>query len=358
MNLTKTRIKTLLIFMATTITAVASELVTNDSIIGRPYEQFDVTAYCSYSSFHPNHYLTDNNWDIICAFITPGSTSRLDSLGIAYSKSQLRLLEVGDLLQNNGKTYSTKIQIFDKRQTNAIRLESRQFADSIFHIIKPDIKEFIHLLGQNGYTSHVYSIVFSYLLDGYIWSDGMLTPPNKLSNHGTWNGAYWAMYEKRPHDKIGTNGYGPVKVNWTDELGYWPGDKLLFKLAMAIMEGDTFITDENLKESLAQWGLTDKNGKITVPVLHPNNGDALDCLVNRITETISNAVKSHCIQFSGKYNIASRGEAEIIFYHEVMWDLLSILEANKIIEKPKILKGDEVGKIHFGDIVFISIDKE
>lgn len=29
------------------------------------------------------------------------------------------------------------------------------------------------------------------------------------------------MFESRNHDKIGTNGYGPVKQNWTDNLGYW-----------------------------------------------------------------------------------------------------------------------------------------
>ena len=35
-----------------------------DSIIGRPYKSFDLTAFCSYTTFHPSQYLTDNNWDI------------------------------------------------------------------------------------------------------------------------------------------------------------------------------------------------------------------------------------------------------------------------------------------------------
>ena len=36
-----------------------------------------------------------------------------------------------------------------------------------------------------------------------------------------------------------------------------------------------------------------------------------------------------------------------------MWDLLALLESNRLIEKPAILKGEEVGAEHFSDISFI-----
>mgnify|MGYP007086048256 CR=1 FL=1 len=39
-----------------------------------------------------------------------------------------------------------------------------------------------------------------------------------------------------------------------------------------------------------------------------------------------------------------------------MWDLLDILESKGIIAMPAILKGEEVGKEHFGEICFIVID--
>ena len=70
---------------------------TQDTIIGRQLKSFDLSAFCSYNSFHPSDYLTDNNWDILCAFVQSGSAAKLDSLGIPYNRSQLRLLEVGDL---------------------------------------------------------------------------------------------------------------------------------------------------------------------------------------------------------------------------------------------------------------------
>lgn len=164
---------------------------THDSIIGRPYKSFDLSAFCSYNNYHPSEYLTDNNWDILCAFAQPGTTAKLDSLGIKYNKSQLRLLEVGDLLTYN-------------------------------------------------------------------------------------------------NDR--------------------------------------------------------------------NNNDTIDLLCKAITTNLSNAVKMHCVSWSKTHNIASLKLGQIIFYHEVMWDLLDILESKGIIAMPAILKGEEVGKEHFGEICFIVID--
>lgn len=55
-------------------------------------------------------------------------------------------------------------------------------------------------------------------------------------DHGTWSGAYWAMFESRLHDKIGTNGYGPVLQNWTDNLGYWLNSSKLISFAREVIK--------------------------------------------------------------------------------------------------------------------------
>ena len=79
---------------------------TQDTIIGRPLKSFELSAFCSYNSFHPSEYLTDNNWDILCAFVQSGSTAKLDSFGIPYN--------------------------FGKGETQQIRRQSKEFTDSIF----------------------------------------------------------------------------------------------------------------------------------------------------------------------------------------------------------------------------------
>ena len=130
-----------------------------DSIIGRPLKSFDLTAFCSYTNFHPSNYLTDNNWDILCAFVQPGSTEKLDSLGISYNQSQLRLLEVGDLLTSKKNVYSTKMHIYGQNETREIRKESKEFADSIYPTIEPEITQLVDAFNNAGYSQQVYSFI-------------------------------------------------------------------------------------------------------------------------------------------------------------------------------------------------------
>lgn len=115
----------MLVLYATCMNAYAKSSDSNGSqesgIIGRPYKSFDTSAFCSYQKFHPSAYLTDNNWDILCAFTESGPAARLDSLGIPYTASQLKLLEVGDLLSFDGSKYRTSMHIFDKSETDVIR---------------------------------------------------------------------------------------------------------------------------------------------------------------------------------------------------------------------------------------------
>lgn len=290
------------LFIIVAMTAMAQAETTDsiktqesNAIMGRPYKLFDVTAFCSYSSFHPSQYLTDNNWDILCAFVQPGTVARLDSLGIPYSKSQLRLLEVGDLLSSNKKVYTTSMKIFDKSETEAIRHQSKAFADSIFPVIEPEIRQLISDFAKAGYAKHTYSLIFSYLLDSYIWDDERLGSPVKCEDHGTWSGAYWAMFESRLHDKIGTNGYGPVLQNWTDNLGYWLSSGKLISFAREVMETKgSPIENQEVIDAIAGWGLTDEKGNILIPILHKNNNDDIDNLCRSITNTLSDAVKKYC----------------------------------------------------------------
>lgn len=329
----------------------------NDSILGRPFKEFSTTAYCSYSYFHPSQYITDNNWDILCAYRTPGPVAMLDSLNIPYNKSQLRLLMVGGLLSFSDGMLKTKMPIFDKTQTEEIRKASKALADSIYQYIEPEIKELINVFNSKGYGAQVYSLIFSYLLDGYIWESNKLPTPKKLSEHPTWSGVYWSMYEKRPEDRNGTNGYGPLKINWTDELGYWPSDKILSSFARCIIDNQLPISDNELRAALMRWNLVDSTGQINIPVIKIGNRDEIDILCENITSQISNAIKNYAPKIADAYNIQSPEEASVIFYHELMWDLLYLLESNGIIEKPAILKGEEVGAEYFSDISFIVYPK-
>ena len=335
----------------------ASKKQDNSSIIGRPYKYYDRTAFCAYNRFHPSQYLTDNNWDILCAFVEPGPAIKLDSFGITYNKSQLRLLEVGDLLSFDKGIYSTSMPIFSRHETEVIRKQSKEFADSIFPAIEPEISRLITDIEKLGYSKQTYSLIFSYLLDTYIWDNERLASPTDCEDHGSWSGAYWAMFDPRNHVKVGTNGYGPVKQNWTDSLGYWLNSTKLMSFAEEVIKsGGNRIENQDIIKAIAGWGLVDENGDILIPIMHRNSNDDIDILCKSITNKLSNAIKNYCRTWYSAYNLSSERVGQIIFYHEVMWDLLETLELKELISMPPILKGEKVGKQHFGDICFIVIE--
>ena len=64
----------------------------------RSMEEYDISAFCSYSSWHPSQYILDNSWEILRYFRTPATLHNLKSAGIDAHNSQIRLLRVGGLL--------------------------------------------------------------------------------------------------------------------------------------------------------------------------------------------------------------------------------------------------------------------
>lgn len=346
-----------LILLLTAVLFSLLSLAESNEIINRPFRDFSTSAFVSYQGYHPSQYIKDNNWQILCAFITPNKVSRLDTLNIHYNKSQLRLLEVGGLLECYGDSAKTIMPIFDKGKTDLLRQNSKQFVDSIYPTIEPKIKKLLQLFNENGYSPQSYSLIFSWLLDGIIWGGNKLPRPTELNLHPTWSGSYWATYSKRAEEKVGTNSYGPVSVNWSDELGYWPGDKLLINIAKAIMAHPNNLTlPDSIASKASAWSICDASGKISVPVLRSGEVSPMNQLADNITTQLSNAIKEKVGVLKKKFGLSNVNEAAVIFYHEVMWDLLSKLEQNNVIVLPAILKGEEVGKAHFNEIMFIRLE--
>ena len=212
---------------------LGSPALAQEDLGKRPFKEMDATAFCNYQKWHPNNYMLDNNWQILCALRTPRTMTGFDSLGIAWNESQIRLLQVGGLLAREGKLWKTQIPIFDQAQTRAIRQETRAFADGLIRRIEPSCRAFVAELAAQGHEANAYSLLFSYVLDGRkVWEKF----PDKaaLGHHATWDGLYWVMYEPRPGMKCGTNSYGYLSYTWADPMGCWPDANLFAALGKRI----------------------------------------------------------------------------------------------------------------------------
>ncbi len=326
-------------------------------MLNRPFKDFATIAFVNYNKYHPSEFIKDNNWQILCAFTVPSKVSKLDSLGIKYTKSQLQLLEMGGLLECDGDSVRTLMPIFNREQTNLLRQESVDFVDSIYPSVKPKFAKLAKLLKKQGYAAQAYSLMFSWLLDGIVWNDIYLPAPSQMTKHLTWDGVYWAHFSKNTSANLGTNMYGPLAMNWSDDLGYWPSDGMMLGVAREIMaHPDSFYVPEKLIAKASKWGICDTNGKITVPVLRMSESNPINNVANEIAKALTDKVKATAPELSRQLHLKSADEAAVIFYHEVMWDMLAKLVSDKIVEMPAILKGEETGSEHLRDITFIRLD--
>ena len=331
---------------------LGSPALAQEDLGKRPFKEMDATAFCNYQKWHPNNYMLDNNWQILCALRTPRTMTGFDSLGIAWNESQIRLLQVGGLLAREGKLWKTQIPIFDQAQTRAIRQETRAFADGLIRRIEPSCRAFVAELAAQGHEANAYSLLFSYVLDGRkVWEKF----PDKaaLGHHATWDGLYWVMYEPRPGMKCGTNSYGYLSYTWADPMGCWPDANLFAALGKRIMDGHLDMDDPDTAARLARYGYTDTEGNLTLPVIHINRDDRLNQLADSILTPLVDAVNSHMPRFAPAYGLKDEAQAAVIFYHELMWDVLSLLSERGIVACPDILTGRSTDPKHLHDVTFV-----
>ena len=155
----------------------------------RPYKDWETIAFCTYESYHPSQYAQiDNNWELLYTLRTPMSLKELEEKGVAFTNSQIILLHIGGLIENENNVLKTVMPIFNEEQTKSIRTLSKGIARSAYSQSEKEWSAFLKELKRQKLTKNAYSLVFSYVLDGKIWKK-QLPSYEKLSNNATWKGA-------------------------------------------------------------------------------------------------------------------------------------------------------------------------
>lgn len=329
----------------------------NDSFYN--FKENESICYCSAKYSTPDYIAgLDNNWELLIELKQPKTKSQLDSAGIKCSMSQLQLLKQWNLIgRNKDGTYQTLIKIFEKEKTEALREYSQKLSLGLIDIIKPDILNLKSILKKAGREKNTFSILFSYIIDGMVWSN---FEKNNILNKNVitiekpfWSGEFWTLYPKR-NFYCGTNslsdkGYSLV-VNWSDNSRanmkpFFSRFDLLDKILSNYID-NTKVTDKEAMEVYSEYNLFDKNGYLTIPIITESDDDPLfniskDIAIKTSEYIINNTDTNELIT---KFNLADKSQAIIIVYHEVLWDILDILEKENIISKPEVFKNPESAK--------------
>ncbi len=330
-------------------------------------ENWEDICYCSMNnSYHPSTIVSaDNNWQLLLAMKNGVTLKQLDSLKIPYTKSQLLLLISQRLLKKDDGMYKTIIPILDIKQTSLLRKQSQFVANEIYPEIEQECRELVAFLSKQNRSNNAYSILFSYVLDGLIWrqfeKEGII---KESDNSETWSGNYWFLTPKRPVDCGGTNSLSSkdIEFNWnwssTEQVtgGLWDKNiEALFPLAQ-----ENSIPDKEIINEFTDYGFFDKYLRLTIPVINEKGNNDLYSLSLKITDSLllTFKAKTDVEQLKTSYGFNNNSETVVIFYHEVMFDLMDLLIEKQIIQLPVAFKSPDKATLKdAADLCFMVILK-
>ena len=331
------------------------------------WKNWEDICYCTMNnSYHPSSIVSaDNNLQLLLSLKNGLTRKQLDSLKIPYVRSQLLLLESYHLINKTDGIYKTAIPILDSEQTSRLRKQSQFTANNIYPEIEKECLNLVtHLANQNR-LNNAYSILFSYVLDGLIWTkfenEGIV---KRLDTSGIWSGNYWFLTPKRAVDCGGTNSSTKenfaFKWNWSHSEkvtdGLWNKNiEALFPFA----QGNNIPNKEIINE-FVDYGFFDKDLRLTLPVINEKENNDLYSLSLKIIDRLllTFKAKTDVEQLKTSYQFSNSSETIVVFYHEVMFDLMDLLIEKKIIQLPTAFKSPDKATIKdAADLCFIVISK-
>lgn len=310
-----------------------------------PLEKWDYTAYCSYTDLHPMQVVrADNNWQLLWALRSGGTSRDLAAQGIPCTRSQLMLLATQRLLaRTEAGALKTAVPILDSLSTMRLRRAAEATAAAMYDELEPDLRAFAEELTREGFGDNTFSVLFSYVLDGTIWDE---FDRRKIVHYDqdrttVWSGCLWFSYPRSEAFRPGTNTLScgeryALHVNWADDdpafcQRIYQDDARRFFRQMLAQEQ----IDSAAMAAGRALGLL-KDGRLSVPVIRRNG--PLAKRVQRLTRSLCDAFLRHTDlrqvrEMTGCNNDA---EAALICYHEVMWQLNDRLLASGGVRLPRL----------------------
>jgi hypothetical protein len=319
-------------------------LISNKMYSQKGMKDYDANCYCDNSGTHPFLIINKgNNWDILVALKDGKTLEELKKTGIKFTQKQIEVLQAMNLIDKKDEKYKTLVTILNAEETNKIRLTTKEIAKKIIPIIQNDFTIFSKFLKEQGFENNLYTVFFSYIMDNIVWnkfeSKNIISNQELTVEKPIWDGTIWFIYPKRKFE-CGTNSHSfenlTAATNWTDSLTLSKTNIVNYEALLKDFKKNSRITDTTIKDKLIQYDICDASGKLKVPFIKNDTTNNFNICCNHIANKIVNYLVEN-IDFSTietKYNIQSKGDAIIILYHDIMWDILDILEENGQLIKP------------------------
>jgi hypothetical protein len=336
------------------------------------FAQYEFLRYSGgHEIFSPEKIVSsDNNWEILLSCVGGKTREELQKNGINFTESQLMLLKAMGFLEfgkdPEPKKLITILPILGLSEKQALIQKMKGLVFEIEPELRDDIKKLKEVLAEKGYKDHLFSILFSVVVDGIVWfpfrAQGFVKEFALDQQRPLFDGIYWAYYPKREF-RCGTNialGNDVFMIlNWSDgpnekiqKVFHWDN---LYALRDEYLKHGR-IANEKLKLELIPYGIVNDDGYFTVPIIDLKPDDQVFLICQSIAAKIVRSIseKMGLEQLQKEFGFADKEKAFVVTYHEWMWELMEHLDNEGLVKKPlAFLDPEKAGPKDIGKLFFI-----
>jgi hypothetical protein len=330
-------------------------------------DKYNISQYISTIGASPQNIISlDNNGDILLACISGKTIDQIKSMEIDFTSSQIRILKDWRLLKEENKILRTTFPIINADKTKKLRSHSKKISSYLGQNLQDDIIHLTKELKSLQREKNIYSILFSYVIDGLVWDrfiEKEILKERKITvKEPFWNGVIWAVYPPRDFF-CGTNSISDqgvsLNVNWSEKtikkmIPFVADWKNLGKMFDDFLKKGK-VEDENAKKVFSPFNLFNSSGQFTIPIIEEKKGNTLYEICFLISEKIAKEVPEllNLSELKEAFDFHNEEQTLVIIYHELMWDLLDYFEEQNLIQKPiAFANPDKAESKDIADLVF------
>lgn len=253
------------------------------------------------------------------------------------------------MIYSKNDAYNSAVPFIDSVAMTNVREKARIMAQEIVEDTRPEMKSFLATLDDVGFRASAFPLVHSLVFDGITWNHlnvsqemATIAPTDGMS----WNGVYY-FFRPESHATYGTNGIGignkgTLRFSWGDNSNAYLCTAFITtnirKALVCILNGEA-LTPE-MERDCREYGVTDDNGKLMMPVIDSN--DSISKSADVWAQAAARSFLQHfdvsdmaeTVGLSPEYEAALK----VILYHEILFEIDSILDQTKLLPIPEVLK--------------------
>lgn len=350
--------------LSTLMISLLGSLAYPQSTFKERINNYEDICFCDVELSHPMLIIEmDNNMELLFAIEKGRTLNELRQSGVKYSQSQINLMEVSGLIGKKDSIYYSKIPILSENETNMLRTDSKRMAESISPLLTGDLDSLLKTINSKGLQKSSYTLFFSFILDGLVWE--ILKQTNEIEEtriikeNPFWNGTFWMMEPKREFS-CGTNslssGNYSINVMWSEKSDLSASNYKEIKELLNDLAKNGKITKPEVFTFFSENRFFNKEGELQFPIITSDSTDNFYKQSKNFAQKLAQFLKND-IDYStilvGCPDL-TKDQKIIIFYHEMMWDILNIFEnTGQIIQPLAFRKPEEAKDADLKDLIFI-----